>query len=165
MGKIFGVKCSDCDYEFSANVGHGMAGCGFFEYSTNSGKPDYYDYIKDEKIIADIDRLVETAEDLREDTDKYSKHVNWWGHGSAQYYCKHCNILHNRFYFRLIYTGGKYEPVYNCSKCDKKLVLVELMQTDDEEIKFKADNNLKWKCPTCGGNKLLKSNKSGIMYD
>jgi len=41
MGEIFGIKCSNCEYKFSAVIGHGILGSRFFETNNSASKPYY----------------------------------------------------------------------------------------------------------------------------
>jgi len=163
MGEIFDVKCGQCDYKFRTDVGHGLRGCGFFETNPETNKPYYYDYIRSKKIIADINNIVETQNDVEEDA--YAHRKQWHGHGSAQYFCRKCRKLHNKFYFKLVFLGGTYEPIYSCSKCRNKLILVELMSDKNEQIIIKFGQDIiNWQCPKCDNNKLIFGNYS-VLYD
>ena len=166
MGSIFGVKCEKCDYRFTVDIGHGFLGCGFFEPGLKSEKPRFYDYINSKRILSDIEELIETKNDVWEDKEAYSRREQWRGHGSAQYICPNCGRLHNKFYFRLKYDGGFYEPKYYCSSCKRKLVCVELISAETESIIIKSDQKIDWKCPNCGGKKLIFDVEAGYTcYD
>ena len=166
MGHMFGVRCGQCDYKFQANIGHGFLGCGFFEPDYDTGKPWYHSYITSKKIISDIEGILETWDDVREDEDAYEQRDEWHGHGSAQYLCPKCGRLHNKFFFALIGSGGKYQPTYSCSKCKSLLELVDLIRTEAGEIQIKSGLSLSWKCPNCGSDKLVVDNEADIIcYD
>ena len=166
MGTVISTKCEHCDFTFNANIGQGFRGCGFFELDHKTGKPYYYGYIKSQKILADIERIVDTWDVVDEDEDLYHLRREWSGHGSAQYLCSKCGRLHNKFFFALIGTGGKYQPTYYCSTCKGRLTLVELIVGDKRRISIKSEPQVKWKCPNCDSDKLLLNDEFGIIcYD
>ena len=166
MGEIFGVKCSKCDYSFSANIGHGMLECGFLEINNETEKPYFYGYIKDKKIITDIENILDTWDDVSEDDSTYPWRSEWFGHGSAQYLCQECGQLHNKFFFTLKGSGGKYQPTYCCSLCKKKLTFIELERNESGAITIKSNQPVKWSCPQCDNSKLMcDPNGDHIMYD
>ena len=156
MGHTFGVKCEKCTYSFEATVGHGMLGCGFLETNPNTCKPYFYEYFENDKIINDIHLILRTGQNVREDEDTYLERKAWRGHGSAQYYCSECGRLYNRYYFRLIFTGGEYDPEYFCEECGTQLILIDL---ENSEIP-------NWHCPLCEHNRLIYDNNIPfILYD
>ena len=166
MGERFGVKCNKCEYKFGVNIGCGLLGLRFFEINERTGKPYYHGYISNQNIIADVDTLIRTAADVREDEDFYYSKNQWRGHGSAQYLCTTCGELHNEFYFRLVYSGGFYEPEYYCSKCSSTLVLVELIKADSGDISIKSKKKVSWKCPLCNNPELVIDYSARVtLYD
>ena len=166
MGQKYGVKCSQCDFSFPVNIGHGMLGCCFFETNIRTGKPYFYGYIKSKRTIADIERIRETWIEVIEDETVYEKRKQWRGHGSAQYLCPKCGRMHNKFFFALIGSGGRYQPTYYCSTCRNKVVLVELKVSKSGEVTVISEKPIKWICPKCENDKFEQDLAAGItMYD
>jgi len=150
MGHTFGVKCAKCEYKFEAVIGHGMAWCDFFASDPYTNTPYYLEYIEDEKILEDICHILQNEENVRAhviDEIGYS-------HGLMQYHCVKCGRLHNKCYFKLVFTDGSYEPKYYCDCCENKLIKVNL----ENYIK------LKWHCPLCGQNKLVNDPDAQRIY-
>jgi len=152
MGHTFGVKCAQCEYKFEAVVGHGMLWCDFFGTDLDTDAPIYMDYIKDEKILDDINRIIQTEENVRGHViDKIG-----YSHGLAQYLCVKCGRLYNKCYFKLVFDDGSYEPEYFCDCCENKL----------KKVNLENNNKLKWNCPLCGQNKLVNDhNARQIFFD
>ena len=171
MGNKFDIKCERCDYSFTANVGHGFRGCGFFETNPDTGKPYFNEYIKSKKILADVNRILNTEKNVHEDEIAYGHRISWRGHGSAQYLCPKCGRFHNNFYFKLTFTGGTYEPAYFCTKCKSKLLLIDIIEDNDiyEKNRFctiLSAEQINWRCPLCDHDKLvIDDNASTLYYD
>ena len=166
MGDLYGVKCSKCEYRFQVDVGHGFDGCGFFEVNSDTGKPYYYRHIRSKRILDDVNRILETENDVREDDLAYEQRREWQGHGSAQYLCEQCGRLFNRYYFRLVFDGGSYVPEYSCYKCQQQLTPIELEHTKSGQMLISSDKSIEWKCPKCGHGELMEDPEAEcILYD
>ena len=98
MGEMYGVKCSKCDNSFSIDLGHGMAGCAFFETDEETGNPYFYGEIEHQHILSDVENIMNTWDDVEEDEQVYQRRSEWFGHGSAQYLCQECGQLYNKFF-------------------------------------------------------------------
>ncbi|MCL2722331.1 MAG: hypothetical protein FWD47_13460 [Treponema sp.] len=166
MGKKYGIKCGKCDFSFLVNIGHGMRDSSFFEIDENTGKPAFHNYIRSKKTLSEIEHVCGIWTDIQEDYSVYEKRTEWHGHGSAQYICKKCGRLHNKFFFALTGSGGKYQPTYNCSSCKGKVALVELIVSKSGVVTIKSEQQIKWVCPKCKNDKLVRDNNASyIMYD
>jgi len=166
MGEMYGVKCSKCDISFPINVGHGMLGCEFFEIDERTKKPYFYGYTKNEEIISDIERILDTWDDVVEDDNASAWRAEWFSHGSAQYLCQKCGCIDNNLYFALKGSGGKYMPEYSCSSCNYKVILIELKRNDSGAITVKSEKPVKWFCSNCDNDKLIIEKNAGhILYD
>jgi DNA-directed RNA polymerase subunit M/transcription elongation factor TFIIS len=87
-------------------------------------------------------------------------------YGHAIYICPKCARLANRFYFKLTSPAGEYEPDYRCQKCKARLLPVTLKLSEHRKTKvvYKDRRMADWKCPECGGNKIVYD-KDFIMWD
>ena len=78
MGEIYGVTCSKCDNSFPVNIGHGMAGCGFFEIDDGAGKPYFYSYIENDQTLADIENILKAWDNVTEDNKPHAWRSEWF---------------------------------------------------------------------------------------
>ena len=164
MGQVLGVRCKQCGYHFEATVGHGRMECGFFETSSVTNKPVFYNYIDDKVILSEIEHILAAKIGVQEDKETYSGRTEWRGHGSAQYYCSECKHIEDHFYFRLIFEGGAYEPSYHCTKCKGILLLIHFEEYEEGVYKIiSEDGKVKWHCPLCDHDKVLFENN--LFFD
>ena len=166
MGEIFGVKCSKCDFTFSVNLGHGMAGCAFFEIDEETKKPYFYGEIKYQQVLSDVEHIMDTWDNVEEDENAYAWRSDWFRHGSGQYLCQECGQLHNKFLFALKGSGGKYQPTYYCTTCNNILTFVELKINESGTVTIKSEQPIIWSCPQCENDRLVRDPNGGhILYD
>ena len=88
-------------------------------------------------------------------------------YGHEVYFCPRCHELCGRFYFRLVYSGGSYEPEYKCTKCRHFLHRAKAAKKGGEIKLYDANNNMiDWQCPRCGHDRLEQDIAAGIvMWD
>jgi len=166
MGEMYGVKCSKCDNSFPINIGHGMAGCDFFEIDEETRKPYFYGCIEYQPILSYVENIMNSWEYVEEDEQAFPWRSEWFSHGSAQYLCQKCGQIDNNYLFALMGSGGKYIPEYNCSSCNNKVILIELKRNESGAITVKSEKPIRWTCSNCKNEKLVVDKKAGhIMYD
>ena len=146
-----------------------MMGVGFFtfllflEIDLETEKPHYHGALEgNEKVIAEVDRIVETEENVRV-SEELEKTYGW-----NLYYCRKCKTVKRNLSFRLVFTGGSYEPTYFCEKC--KSELLEAFCTDYSDSSpydlrsVASGEHLDLKCPLCGLDKVSLTFGS-ILWD
>ena len=172
MGQQYGMKCAACDYSVSIKEGVGMMysphavfygrcddptqnwSIAFPDGFCKDGKPLLLSLVKSKRIKDAAFRLL--ANGATPDD----------GYGHGLYMCPKCNRLAERFYFKLTSHSEVYEPDYSCSHCKIKLRRAELKHGDDgmSEVVYRNHQKSYWKCPDCGGDKLVFSGDM-IMWD
>lgn len=145
MGESISLKCAKCGYVKSFQLGIGMmySPSGVFE-SSHGSKPLLESLVRSRKIKERTFSLLN--EPSASPADDYGHEI---------YYCPHCHELHERFYFRIDYNGGCFEPEYQCTKCRHSLHRAKA-QTEGGEIRLRYANNksIDWQCPRCGHGRL-----------
>jgi len=156
MGEGIFFGCKQCGYEFSIDFGCGFFNWLFLEMDTKTNKPFYHSLIESADVIAEVDRILETEENVREDNEAYDNPRARKHKGLAAYYCQSCKTVKNNYFFRLIFTGGSYEPVYFCEKCKSELLLARYKMSDSDSGFRSAisDKPLDVCCPRCGSDNI-----------
>jgi len=154
-------------------------GYGFFDRDgirlwgtdPSTKKPFYHGRIDSEDVIADLDRIFATKEDVKEVVEEESieerikREEERREHpdavplkvrkkeGRASYYCPKCKTIESRLYFKLVFTGGSYEPVYRCEKCRSEKIYAYY----DKGAFYFVDSRkpLSLCCPECGSDDLI----------
>lgn len=113
-GKTYYITCPNCGKTIEICFGTSMLYNPvslFVSSKYNHGKPLIDFMIRSKKILNQSVELTKNGFGL----DFDYQHLG--------YYCKKCQHLYNRFYFKLINdeTNQIYEPPYTCYKCHKKL--------------------------------------------
>ena len=166
MGEEYGIRCQNCDYKFTVNIGHGMHECGFLENDFETNMPMFYRYIDDKTILKKIESLRTKHNESLIECGCIGED-EWNGHGRTTYLCTDCSTLHTRYYFKLKYPEGEYEPEYLCPFCGTSLTKVNVVFGENSFFLLDSmGNTIPWKCPDCGGNELVFDFAFGFkMYD
>ena len=171
MGQSFDLKCSTCDYSVFVTEGVGMM------YSPNAVFYGRCDNLTENWSVAFPDGYCENDKPMLLSLVK-SKRIKDKAfellangatpdeYGHELYSCPKCAQLTNRFYFKLTSPTEQFEPDYRCSKCKSSLCRVEMRFDNDGngEIVYKNHRKVNWKCPECGGDRLVHSDDMIMLY-
>jgi len=156
MGEGYGLECERCKHSFEIHEGGGFLDYGIFRTEPN-GKPKFHEYVGTAKMIAEINDIMRTKENVAEYHPPYDPNKKFSGSGWKMYLCPECRRLDSRYYFRITFTGGEYEPPYHCKKCKKKILPAKLRKSGDA-MRIVAGKGIWWKCPKCGHDKVVYNN-------
>lgn len=139
------MQCAKCGYGKSFQLGIGMM------YSPSRVFESYHDEKPLLESLVRSRKIKERAFSLLKEQSASPAD----GYGHEIYYCPHCHELCERFYFRLTYDGGSYEPEYQCTRCKHLLHRAKVMRKGGEIKLYYANHKvIDWQCPWCGHNRL-----------
>jgi len=135
-----------------------------FDNDPRTNEPVYRSDIKNTNVVAEIERIFETKENVYADYGEQERAGVRRGIEFAPYYCQKCKTVESNYFFRLVYTGGSYEPTYLCKKCKSDLLLAEYKSGPDGGI-FTATSDMPVDlcCPECGHKMMV--GPGGIDWD
>jgi hypothetical protein len=85
------------------------------------------------------------------------------GYGHYMYHCSKCMQFTEKFDFKLVSETETFKPEHRCSKCNTPLCHVRPEVFEDHcsegnvgfRFLHKNGSEAKWKCPECGGGRLV----------
>ena len=154
VGEGTSFRCKRCNHEFSALFGCGMFDWLFLQTDSSTNKPYYHKHIDSAEVIVKVDQIVLTEENVREE-DFHHRRGMQKRKGEAPYYCLKCKTIKNNYNFRLIFTGGSYEPTYFCEKCNSELLLTYDKLRPPYGLHIVASGEpIELHCPQCGHDEV-----------
>ena len=153
MGGNCNLTCKNCGYSKSIVTGIGMmySPGSILDFTTK--KPFINSLIRSKKEISKIRALIEEKNGELE-----------YSYGHDIYVCENCCELYGRFYLKINYDGGYYEPKYNCTKCRHNLIVFDGFE---REMPFSSKNYLlnTLKCPECGEYSIEEGIGDFVLWD